>query len=556
MSLLAPLGLLGLLSVPVLLWLWRKQATRRQTRIASLVPFEHLQQKQPHKRSRLKVNLLFWLQLAACGTLALALAQPLARHAAAKTTLIILDTSASMGARTRGGTVYEQGLRALTDRLRSRSPLEKYFVVASAPVMALTPQPVGSAADVEAAAASFRPQATAGSLTAAAQIGQALLGYAPNHVVVVTDEPPPDEHADNLEWIRVGGKLPNAAIVGLDSEPALCEKASGLVAVVANFSEEPSRLRVRAMQAGRVLDEQTVDLEPGKRSSIALSLPQDIVGTIRVELDADPDALDWDNAAEADVRSAASMPVALSVQAAPVRKALQGWLNACKGLGWSETPPEDPAQPFMWVTDQVSPSPRGIGSVLVSPEASEASNQAPVYWLVDNDHPVGRYLAPIEPAGIAPAKTGIGEEARPIIWAMVRGERVPVVAVREEEGRRTVVFNLRPRAAADSSQALVAFLNSLRWIMSGTGRSAAAFLDPLESNLSEPASTWTVTTGNAARGNTATPVAGERTEPQFASLPLLPWLLWAAVLLLLVEWGRYTLIKGRAPVPPPPAPPS
>ncbi len=552
MSLLTPLGLLGLLSVPVLLWLWRKQPTRRLTRIASLVPFEHLQQKQPHKRSRLKVNLLFWLQLAACGVLALALAQPLVRHAAAKTTLIILDTSASMGARTRGGTVYEQGLRALTDRLRSRSPLEKYFVVASAPVTALTPQPVGSAADVQAAAASFRPQATAGSLSAAAQIGQALLGYAPSSIVVVSDEPPPSEQADNLEWIRVGGKLPNAAIVGLDSEPLLCGQASGrLVAVIANFSEMPLQLRVRAKQASRVLDEQTVDLEPGKRSAVALAVPPDITGAIRVELDADPDALDWDNAAEADVRSATSVPVALSVQAEPVRKALSGWLNACKGLSWSEAAPEDPAKPFMWVTDQVSPSPSGIGSVIVIAGPPEASGQAPVYWLVDNDHPVGRYLAPIEPAGIAPAKTGVGEEVRPVIWAMVRGERVPVVAVREEEGRRIVAFNLHPQAAADSSQALVVFLNSLRWIMSGTGHVASAFLDPLESNLNEPASTWTVATGNAATGNAATPLASERPKLSFASLPLLPWLLWTAVCLLLIEWWRYALIKGRPPVAPP-----
>ncbi|MBI2495056.1 MAG: VWA domain-containing protein, partial [Candidatus Omnitrophica bacterium] len=120
MHLLSPLGLLGLLSLPVLLWLWRLSAARRPVHVPSLIPFEHLLRRQPRRRTRLVVNGLFWLQLAALAGLALALAQPVVFQRQANTSLIVLDTSASMGARWKGSTAFEHARRALLERIERK----------------------------------------------------------------------------------------------------------------------------------------------------------------------------------------------------------------------------------------------------------------------------------------------------------------------------------------------------------------------------------------------------------------------------------------------------
>ena len=129
MSFLAPWALLWLGSVPVLIWLWRLNATRRQTRISSLIPFEHLLRRPSRRRRRLVVNALFWLQLAALAGLALALAQPMLVRSRARTVLVILDTSASMGAERRGLQVFEEAKRTLLARIARASPGDRFFVV-------------------------------------------------------------------------------------------------------------------------------------------------------------------------------------------------------------------------------------------------------------------------------------------------------------------------------------------------------------------------------------------------------------------------------------------
>src|SRR3989338_5635910 len=145
MTFLTPLALLWLGSIPVLLWLWRLAATHRQVQIPSLVPFEHLLRRPPHRRTRLFVNTLFWLQLAALVFLALALARPVVFAPQPKTILAVVDTSASMGARLRGPTALERAKRMLRTRLSRKAARDAVFIVSSAPVAAVTPEATNEA---------------------------------------------------------------------------------------------------------------------------------------------------------------------------------------------------------------------------------------------------------------------------------------------------------------------------------------------------------------------------------------------------------------------------
>ena len=117
MTFLSPLGLVGLASVPVLIWLWRFAASRHQTVLPSLVPFEHLLRRPPTRRTQLLANLLFWLQAAALVLASLSLAEPMLLTARTRTVLVLLDTSASMGASVGGPSPFQRATRALSARL-------------------------------------------------------------------------------------------------------------------------------------------------------------------------------------------------------------------------------------------------------------------------------------------------------------------------------------------------------------------------------------------------------------------------------------------------------
>ena len=137
MFFLSPWSLLWLATIPVLIQLWRMVSVRRRVVIPSLVPFEHLAQRTPKRRGRLVVNLLFWLQLAALIGLAAALAQPILVRPHARLTLAVLDTSASMTATD----AFERARRALLAYVAAKPPASQLFIVTTAPVLPLLPQP-------------------------------------------------------------------------------------------------------------------------------------------------------------------------------------------------------------------------------------------------------------------------------------------------------------------------------------------------------------------------------------------------------------------------------
>jgi hypothetical protein len=227
MSFLTPWALVWLGSLPVLVWLWRLAATHRQLQIPSLIPFEHLLKRPPRRRSRLVVNLLFWLQLAALTLLAATLAQPVMFQRRARTVLVVADTSASLGARSRGSSVFEHARRLLRRRLARKARAEQWLIVASAPVTALTAQPTSDPARLRDVIETLQANDVGGNVGTAAHLGSALLGGEVDHTLVVTDESrPTPAPADDVEFLTVGGTLPNVAFVGLDAHGPLCRQAA------------------------------------------------------------------------------------------------------------------------------------------------------------------------------------------------------------------------------------------------------------------------------------------------------------------------------------------
>lgn len=476
----SPLALAWLASLPILLWLWRLFATRRQVRIPSLVPFEHLLRRALRRRTRLVVNVLFWLQLAALTGLTGALAGPVVFPRQARTILVVVDTSASMAARRLGGTVFDHAKRRLLDRLRRTHSADQVFLVASAPVAAITEQPERDQAELADAVERLRVSHLPGNLATAAQIGRALLGGPVDQMLVVTDEPAPSERPADVEFLAVGEPLPNRAIVGFDAQGGFCSDASArLVVTIQSFAKESTEVRVIAEQAGRRVAESRVTLGAGQRSDVSLALPEGTEGWVDVILEGGPDALAVDNRIQVLVRKASTLPVAVVSDHAPFRQLIETWLAACHGLTWTDGLPASGSGPYVVVTDATAvpgggpdglvAAPAGPGVAGILQWASEGRVRPPAraHWLVNTEHPVGSYFGPVEVVAASleaslPA-SGIGE---PVIWGLVEGQKVPLVLAGDQEGRRTVSVFIDPLQSADSTAPLLLFFNSLRWLMS------------------------------------------------------------------------------------------
>lgn len=590
MTFLSPWALVWLGSLPVLFWLWRLSSSRRQTRVASLVPYEHLLRRQPSERTRLFVNLLFWLQLAALLLLVLALLQPVIFSRRGRTSLVIVDTSASMAARDGVSTAFRQATDTLRRQLARKRPADAWFLVTTAPVEMPTERPTADTGELAQAIRALRVSHLAGNLGSAAQIGRGVLEGHVDHTLVVTDEPAPEAASqDALEWYTVGTPLANAAIVGLDAQGPLCSAGlTGVMVSLQNFSDDPLPVTVRAEQRGRQLASASVELPAQARTSVPLELPDATEGWVDIQLVGVRDALAIDNRAQVFIRQTATIPVVLLADRPEVRETLGAWLDACDGLVWLEGPPAEPIGPSVIVTDrQDIADPNAVG-ILRVPGAAVARRVVLANWLVSPAHPIGSYLPAIEPMVASLSDPGdVAPAGELVVWGVVDGMRTPIVLAAEQAGRRAVWLHVDPSATPRSVPLVVLFFNSLRWLMEQTDvvrtgepllvpslpagwvtvkrpdgareriwhrggtfrydattaagtydvehgsthlRRAVNFLDPVESNVMEHRSTWS---GASHRVSTA------REAPRTA-MPLATWLAAIVLGLLLGEWWLYS----------------
>ena len=594
MSVLSPWSLLWLAGVPVLLWLWRLAASSRRIRVSSLVPFEHLLQRRAQRRSRLILNLLFWLQCAALLGAALALAQPvlLGRHG--RTLLVILDTSASMEAGRHGSTAFDRAKRLLLDHVRRATRTGEVFVMLTSPVGSLLTGATGDVTAIERAVQGLRVSQLGGSISTTMRIGQALLGAAPDATLVLTDEPAPASLPQTVRWVSVGEPLPNVAIVGLDARGSLCEPAAGrLIVSVENFAARPAQATVRARQGAREVARAEAALAPKARSAIALPLPHGTQGPIEVLLSAQEDGLSADNRAWVEVREPATWPIVVESQRAPLTRAIAAWLDACPAL--QHLPAQPDHAPYVLITDQWRAT-ASMPQALITFEPPTTPEPVVAPWLIASDHPIGAYLPSVH---MVAARLHVADDTdpagTPVVSSIVEGRRVPILTAEERTHDRRVTIGFDPVDAREHTSMLLLFYNALRWVLGDEGLittgtplalhgfdpgvvhvqrpdgsvveaasidgvtryeattvagwyrfSQAAhqiqvpvnFLNPVESNVLERVSTWSP---EAEPRLPRTRGAADRSRR-----PLAAPLMWLACALLLAEWWCYTRIKKDA----------
>ena len=617
MTLLSPLGLLGLASIPVLLWLWRLVSTHRHIRVSSLVPFEHLLKRSAKRRTHLVVNALFWLQLAALLGLALALAQPVIFVRHARTVFVVLDTSASMGARLRGPSAFDQAQHILRSRISHKAPADQFFIMTTSPVRALVTQPMSDAVALTNLLRDLRANHVGGNLATTVRIGRLLLATEPDETLVITDEAQPAGSLGvGVRWVRVGAWLPNVAIVGLDAEGPLCSPAEArIIATIQNFSNESAAVSVSARQGTHQLAQDRAELAPQTRWSLPLALPQDTHGLVEVVLTSERDSLEVDNRAWIEPHRTSALPVIVHSKTPTFTRTISTWLSACQALTRATEIPSG-QHPFLVITDKEQDVlPAATAVMLFLPPSSPRPLLS--QWTVSADHPIGSYLAPVDVVAASLNLWPGAGSGLPVVSAVVDGQKVPVVMADERDERRIVTMYLDPAGSDGSTPILLAFFNSLRWLMgerasvttgdpltlnafrpgavrvdrpdgstetadsdggvfhynattlagryrftqgSAEVNIAVNFLDPLESNTLNRVSTWRpLSTSPAGRGQSLR-----------APYPIANLLIAIILLLLLTEWwmyaantrptqGQFPKAGGsgsRATTPSPPGPPS
>lgn len=288
MTFLLPIGLLALLTLPVIALLHLIQQRRDRMRVPSIQIWRDLQrQTVQQKPRRLPLSLLLLLHLLLAALLAFALGQPFwqAVRGQATHTVLLVDTSTSMAA------TDETESRLQAAKVEARRAITSLRRGDTAALINLRAQPgivaQGTSNDTSALLAQLnqlQPGGPDGDLQAALGLAQATAKPNANtRIVVLTDQAlrtaPTVTVAGNLDWRTFGSQEDNAAIVAFAARP-LRNGRQQLYARVANLGTVPIARTLQLNLDGKRAADEPMRLAPGAEAEWSWPLP---AGTSRAE---------------------------------------------------------------------------------------------------------------------------------------------------------------------------------------------------------------------------------------------------------------------------------
>jgi hypothetical protein len=330
-----PLGLLALLSLPVILILHFLRERRRRLVVSNLALWQFLGREMRSPRfKRLPLTALLLLDLLLAALVALALAEPsLPRPPflqGRRQVVVLLDTSSSMGASLGSGTRLTAAQRAAADLIGGLAGDTGALVVAFGGQVTW----VGDTRSLSRAAlttrlADLRPSGAGADLEAGLALAKAGLDpRLPAEFHIFTDGAfaAPDETAllgveAPLTWHWLGDSGGNQAVVDLTVTP-IGGSAVQVFARVANFAAEGVTRRLALTVGETTVGEAPLDLPAGATVAQVWTLPQ-APAAVAVRL-LGGDALQADDAAFSGVTAAGRVRVLLvTTDPQPVQRALQ-----------------------------------------------------------------------------------------------------------------------------------------------------------------------------------------------------------------------------------------
>lgn len=391
-------------------FLWRRVASRSATSFVA----------------RLRRNWLLVAQVAFLLASVAALARPVLPFGT-RTVALILDLSASMGAREKSGTRLDAAVAAVISTLDSLPRTTRVRLIAARSV----PDQVGEyfAWDPALRRAIRDQETTAGpaDISAAIEAARGAAGVAPSDVYVFSDGQP----EPSVRWVRIGKPAANTAITNIAARRLPLSPGAGQVLVEAwNYWTEPLDAQIEVVQNGSLVGRYPVRLPSRGGITVVVDVPA-VDGVIRARLVPD-DALAVDNSRLAMLRSIR-----------PVRVLLTGGTFFIeKALGANRTVLVDrvrgQARYDVLVCENCSELPAGEGGVLLIPGAPQPRVEAAEMTLSAPNHPIA---AALDLSGMRAVPISQNAQRHDsIVIARISGR--PAILAYEVDGRRVVELRL------------------------------------------------------------------------------------------------------------------
>jgi Ca-activated chloride channel family protein len=280
---------LGLGAVIILFYLLKLKRKRREVPSVLLWQraLEEMEANAPFRR--LRRSLLLLLQLLALAAIVFALARPLVttRALAAGSTIIILDTTASMNARDEDGRTRLDRARELArEMIDGLGSGDRAAIIESSSRVMVRAGVTSDRAALRSAIEDVRETDAAGTLSDAVRLAQQIaLAERDAGIVVISDggaglssnQIAGSTQVDNsiaLRFVRVGRGSDNVGIVAMNTRSRQAGARRELFASIANFGAVPRDLGVELKLDGKLVDARTIAVAAGGRSSLIFdSLP-------------------------------------------------------------------------------------------------------------------------------------------------------------------------------------------------------------------------------------------------------------------------------------------
>jgi len=486
----SPLALASLSFVVLLVFFHLRRNRQREIEVSSLILWQPVPNEPP--RGRLRPNLLFFLQLALLGALALAAGRPYwTEHAASVAggrAVLVFDTSASMQTLERGERRFDQARRRAGELLADLDGNLEVMIIAVAAhprvVVAFT-QDRGS---IARALEGLEPDDGPTRLELGVQLAHSLCAAAagPLEIDVFTDVPREQlafspTVGERLRYFRFGRSDDNVALAALRvyQNPFQDAGEAQGYALVRNYAHEPKDLELHVTLDSKPVLDETVHLDSRESRVfpiVHLSLPGRLEARLEVA-----DALAVDNRALASVAPARKIRVLAVSPSAAVLADLQALARGVpslevRGISPGEFQPQDESRADIAVFHHFVPATGGgVNTLYVYPPAanplfpSERDVVAAQILDWNEAHPVLHDLRYLEALPLARSRmVDLPAWAHVLIASRAEGHEFPLAFAGEDGARRVIcfAFDLQGRSLVRSENLslLLLTLNSLRWL--------------------------------------------------------------------------------------------
>lgn len=254
---------------------------------------EEVEANAPFKK--LRRSLLLLLQLAALAALAFALARPLVslRSLASGSTIIIIDSTASMSARDEDGrSRLDRAKELARDMVSGLSGDDRAAIIESSSRVTVRSSLNSDRAALRSAIDEAQETDAPGNLADAVRLAEQIAKTERETSIVVISDGSSSQLATDLNstsdpnnqaappsvglrFVRVGRRADNAGIVAMNSRALQSNARRELFASIANFSDSDKTIAVELKMDGQLADARTVNIAANDRTALVFdSLPE------------------------------------------------------------------------------------------------------------------------------------------------------------------------------------------------------------------------------------------------------------------------------------------